>query len=545
IVETINVEKVPGLRVLAVIKYGGVAYLGPRQIIWESALDYIARHPIIGSGVIQDRLEIVKSPAVIDYFGSHLDDPSKWMGLYSHNLFLEFLMQYGWILGGIICIIVILSALGLLLDCDSEKRMVSIAVIAQTFGILLFSKSAFSYAWLWVMLGLGFPFAVAKDRASKGAVSIWNAWCYIIKRWMAVVGGALVIAVVAGFLLYLKNANPATSAGRSFLWIVVISSGFGVVASCALGLFFCILEKNRTGSRDVTIGDGVPDAEEVNAEDALISIIIPHYNVPDRLEKLLDTIPDSKDLEVIVVDDGSDQEIERFHQLKEKNAGRNVSFIDEEQNGGAGRARNIGLIKAKGEYLLFADSDDFFVENAFDRIRKAIEDHGDCDILFFPPASMKDDGSQGDRCAIYEDLVNNYLSDPSPANEARMRFLFCSPCSKLVRRRIVTDNRISYDETRFGNDMMFGVKVAFYSEKVSGVGEAIYCALEREGSLTRDFNERPLMIRRKVRMRWLAFLCKYLSFKEMHLLGYSVFVYPRLVTEFIKIKSYEIRKGKL
>ena len=95
----------------------------------------------------------------------------------------------------------------------------------------------------------------------------------------------------------------------------------------------------------------------------MISVIIPVYNRADRINRTIDNIFEQSynDLEVIVVDDGSSDEIEiaLSPYLKKKN----FSFVRSDKNYGACHARNAGVNLAKGEYIAFQDSDDLWHKN--------------------------------------------------------------------------------------------------------------------------------------------------------------------------------------
>ena len=94
------------------------------------------------------------------------------------------------------------------------------------------------------------------------------------------------------------------------------------------------------------------------------SVIIPHHNIPKLLQRCLDSIPDIPDVQVIVVDDNSSKEMVDFDHFPGKER-KYTTFVFDKSGGGAGRARNIGMKQAEGEWLVFADADDFFVDNAF------------------------------------------------------------------------------------------------------------------------------------------------------------------------------------
>ena len=98
--------------------------------------------------------------------------------------------------------------------------------------------------------------------------------------------------------------------------------------------------------------------------DTVYSIIIPHKNNPILLSRCLDTIPVRNDVQIIVVDDNSDRKLINPDNYPGKN--RNdveVVFLDSTQSKFAGRARNIGLGKVKGKWIIFADADDYFTDN--------------------------------------------------------------------------------------------------------------------------------------------------------------------------------------
>ena len=84
------------------------------------------------------------------------------------------------------------------------------------------------------------------------------------------------------------------------------------------------------------------------------SFIIPHKNSVKLLNRCLDSIPQREDIEIIVVDDNSDEKpiVKRTVE---------VVYLTYKESNGAGKARNIGITKAKGRWLLFADCDDYYV----------------------------------------------------------------------------------------------------------------------------------------------------------------------------------------
>ena len=107
-----------------------------------------------------------------------------------------------------------------------------------------------------------------------------------------------------------------------------------------------------------------------------ISVIVPVYNVARYLPQCVDSIlsQDYKDLEVILIDDGStDTSGEICDQYAEKDP--RVRVIHQ-KNGGAAAAKNAGLRIASGDYLTFADSDDYLEPGAYGFLMKILQETG-------------------------------------------------------------------------------------------------------------------------------------------------------------------------
>ena len=102
-----------------------------------------------------------------------------------------------------------------------------------------------------------------------------------------------------------------------------------------------------------------------------LSIIIPYYNTENFTDELLNVLEPqiTKECEVILVDDGSDEIYEPYQDF--------VRVFVFKENKGVSAARNLGLKKAKGDYIVFIDSDDLVTEDYIQQIFKAIENNPD------------------------------------------------------------------------------------------------------------------------------------------------------------------------
>ena len=96
-----------------------------------------------------------------------------------------------------------------------------------------------------------------------------------------------------------------------------------------------------------------------------ITVIVPIYNVEDLLSECLLSLKeqDFLEYEVLLIDDGS---TDRSSSIALEFAKNNKKFLYfRKENGGLSSARNFGILKAKGEYIAFVDSDDFVNKNFY------------------------------------------------------------------------------------------------------------------------------------------------------------------------------------
>lgn len=214
-----------------------------------------------------------------------------------------------------------------------------------------------------------------------------------------------------------------------------------------------------------------------------ISVIIPHYNIPELLVRCINSIPEREDIQVIVVDDCSPN-ADTYKQKYPELLRPNVELYSTPKGGSAGRARNIGLDHAKGEWLSFIDADDFFPENIgqlFDQLTSREEDLIFTDFL----TVMSDDISVvSTRDNWYKSLIERYSKCHE---ESIMRFKFDSMWGKLIRKDLVDCHHCRFSETRWSNDCYFAVRVGIFAKQIYVSPEVGYILTERSGSLASDY----------------------------------------------------------
>lgn len=231
-------------------------------------------------------------------------------------------------------------------------------------------------------------------------------------------------------------------------------------------------------------------------QEIIYSIIIPHHNIPHLLNRCLDSIPLRDDTEVVIVDDNSDPTIVDFDHFPGK--GRpNTTIILDKKGGGGGYARNLALKVIHGRKILFADSDDYFNPC----LNEVLDDYKDdtlFDIVYFKANSVYTNTYlPADRHQLINGWNDECQRNPEKG-EFSLRYRFGGPVCKLIKRSLITDNHILFDEIPIHNDTRFSYLVGYHANRIKADNRALYMITEREGSTCRVQSVENSMVRMKV-----------------------------------------------
>lgn len=206
------------------------------------------------------------------------------------------------------------------------------------------------------------------------------------------------------------------------------------------------------------------------------SFIIPHHNSPKLLNCCLASIPEREDIQIIVVDDNSKEDkkpcIER--------QGVEVIYIDAQHTKGAGRARNVGMAKATGKWLLFADCDDYYEEGFLD-VLDGYKDK-DIDVLYFNYNVKDSNGNCNTSDNSLQKFISSYLGDCQQLLQIKYRNN--APWDKMVKCSFVKEHNMYFEEVVNGNDVLFSLFVAYYSKNVGVESKKLYNYIKTTNSLT-------------------------------------------------------------
>ena len=180
---------------------------------------------------------------------------------------------------------------------------------------------------------------------------------------------------------------------------------------------------------------------ETNTNNAAISIIIPHWENIDGLEILLESIRQEACkhpnlTETIVVDDYSCLETQqKLRDLQNKFDFR-LYFNNSIKS--AGTCRNIGIEKSTGQWLLFADSDDYFLPNFLENTKKYL--YLDYDMIYFPPTSVDYNNRDAitERHIFFVRLLKRFKY--GQPEELDLRYEWHASWSRLIKKSVITAN---------------------------------------------------------------------------------------------------------
>ncbi len=207
------------------------------------------------------------------------------------------------------------------------------------------------------------------------------------------------------------------------------------------------------------------------------SIIVPVYNVEKYIKRCLDSIKMQtfKDYEVIIINDGStDNSLEII-----KDFPYNVITTE---NKGLSSARNLGVSKAKGDYLLFLDSDDYIEKNLLEELNNSIKDNPD--IVRFQIQTVTDNNN-----------IVKYEEEPFTIKNGEVAFPLITKyhfvelaCCYAYKRSYFQKENFKFKEGTFHEDYGLIPLVIIKANKVKSISYIGYNYYQRTGSIMNNAN---------------------------------------------------------
>lgn len=220
--------------------------------------------------------------------------------------------------------------------------------------------------------------------------------------------------------------------------------------------------------------------------DLMVSVIIPNYNGEKYIEKCIESVEHQtyKNLEIIIVDDGSDDSSKEIIKKVQKKYSNIKCYF--QQNMGGSIARNKGIELSNGKYFIFLDSDDILYPDAISTmIEKIIDTDADLVIGNFKKIDSNDNEIIKCKTIENESTVNDVYT---------LVGTIPNPTNKLYRADIIKNNMISWGNVRIGQDLNFYLKYLLYCKKIATTTSIIYGWRVLKGSISNSYNFRILDI---------------------------------------------------
>ncbi len=212
------------------------------------------------------------------------------------------------------------------------------------------------------------------------------------------------------------------------------------------------------------------------------SVIVPAYNAERYIEETLDCLlsQTEKDIEVIVVNDGSKDSTADIAGRYATEDSRVVYVYQE--NAGVSAARNNGIERARGEYIIFIDSDDLLSKGAFEKLYSALGATG-ADLAIFRVQSFGDGVNQ------YNPIVDELIKEReiNCYDKRLLRNFLVS--NKVYKAELLKKSGVRFPPMRYSEDGAFFMQfVHTVKPKITGVADALFMYRRHSASVTHKVN---------------------------------------------------------
>ena len=246
------------------------------------------------------------------------------------------------------------------------------------------------------------------------------------------------------------------------------------------------------------------------------SVVIPHYNSAELLRRMLASIPEREDIQVIIADDGSNIEnVEILKTLTHKNL--DILFLEHVNSG---HARNKGLERAEGKYFIAADADDEFAPKAFEIFDKYTGGE-EIDCLFFCMKVINSDGTEKNVKILGNESVKAYLKNANHNTEIRIKFRNMNPVNKLVKMSFIREHNIKFEVNGVNDDTFYTYQIGLHVKNFKVIPDALYYITENPSSITRQ--------KRSIEREFEFYLCRQKQNGFYRKLGLKQFIRPDIL----------------
>lgn len=206
------------------------------------------------------------------------------------------------------------------------------------------------------------------------------------------------------------------------------------------------------------------------------SLIIPAYNVEKYIKKCLDSVLNQtyNNYEIIIINDGSTDNTSKI--LESYKSDKKIKIINQE-NKGLSNARNTGVSNAKGDYILFIDSDDFIEKELLEILNKTIKDE---DLVRFQIRILDETNKI---IKEYKEETFNNLNGIEAFNKLSKYNLVELAVCYAYKKDTFLKNNYKFEEKTYHEDFGLIPYIIISSKKVTSINYIGYNYLQRKNSI--------------------------------------------------------------
>ncbi len=212
-----------------------------------------------------------------------------------------------------------------------------------------------------------------------------------------------------------------------------------------------------------------------------VSVIVPVYNTEKYLKNCIDSLlkQNFENYEIIVINDlspGNAEEIIKSYNDKK------IVYIKNKTNKGIGYNRNLGIKKAKGEYVCFIDSDDYVKEDFISKMYNYSKENN-LDLCVCDYVNVDEEGNKLKEFNLSDFCITNYEENNKILCEINL-----APWNKLYKKDMLVKNKIEFSETLKYEDLSFVALSIKNSKKIGKINEQLnyYTIHNNSETTTRD-----------------------------------------------------------
>lgn len=223
-----------------------------------------------------------------------------------------------------------------------------------------------------------------------------------------------------------------------------------------------------------------------------VSIIVPVYNVENYLHRCVDSILEQtySNFEIILVDDGSKDDSGNIcDYYKQKDC--RVKVIHKE-NGGLSDARNCGMKIAKGDYILFVDSDDyldkFSIEKLFEKAKKF-----NLDIVEGKAYTVKKSTTIDDFVTYGIDEKRIYSGTEYAISRIKNHCFYAAVWLKMYKKELIEKNKLKFKDKRLHEDELWNPQAILNADRIMYIDYPFYYYdTSRDSSIMNNISQKNI-----------------------------------------------------